>query len=114
MTTSTGYTGGAGASSGGGGGDAGWGSFLKAVGEGADSAMQGASTYGAAKREAKEKKRQTLAELLKKALQRDLAMYRADVGHQDEMSAMQGDAMQQVARGFADSLRGATTQGRSR
>lgn len=115
MTTSTGYTGAAGQSGGGGGFEAGdWASVIQGVGQGTEDAFAAHAANVASKKEAKELKRRTLANLLKKALMRDLAMYKADVGHQDEMSDMQGDAMQQVARGFADSLRGATTQGRMR
>jgi len=89
-----------------------WANVIHGAGKGAGEGFKTAGQYAATKADAKESKRRTLADLLKNALKRDLAMYRADVGHQDEMSSMQGDALQQMARGFVDSLRGAQVRGR--
>lgn len=89
-----------------------WATVIQGVGQGASTGLQSAGQFQGTKEEAKELKRRTWADLLKNALRRDLAMYRADVGHQDEMSSMQGDALSQMARGFVDSLRGAQVRGR--
>jgi len=86
-----------------------WATVIQGAGQGASEGFKSAGQGAATKAEAKELKRRTYAELLKNALKRDLAMYRADTGHQNDMSSMQGDALQQVARGFVDSLRGIQT-----
>lgn len=93
-------------------GAADWATVIQGAGQGAAEGFKSAGQTAATKAEAEQLKRRTWADLLKNALKRDLAMYRADVGHQDEMSSMQGDALQQMARGFVDSLRGAQVRGR--
>jgi len=108
MTAQTGQ----GAQPSGGFGASDWATVIQGAGQGAAEGFKSAGQGAATKAEAKELKRRTWADLLKNALKRDLAMYRADVGHQDEMSSMQGDALQQMARGFVDSLRGAQVRGR--
>lgn len=114
MTGVTGQGAQAGAAQQGGGWGSGmdWATVIQGAGQGAAEGFKSAGQGAATKAEAKELKRKTYAELLKNALKRDLAMYRADVGHQDDMRAMQGDALQQVARGFVDSLRGIQTSRR--
>ena len=62
------------------------------------------------KRELREKKRKNLADLLRNALKRDLSMHRASTGHQDESASMQGQNMQDIASGFANALKGASTR----
>ena len=89
-----------------------WASIIGGAGQGAAEGFRGAAQQANTKQELKEAKRKTFAELLRNALKRDLSMYRADVGHQDQMTSMSGDAMQQVARGFADSMRGITNRGK--
>jgi len=89
-----------------------WTRIIEGAGSGASEGFRGAAQQANTKKELKESKRKTFAELLRNALKRDLSMYRADVGHQDQMTTMGGDAMQQMARGFADSMRGITNRGR--
>lgn len=84
------------------------GKTASATGSFFDSSAQRAQT----EEELREKKRRTFADLLRNALKRDVSMYRADVGHQDEMSSMQGQNMQEIAAGFANALKGATTRRR--
>lgn len=85
-----------------------WATVIQGVGEGTGSAMQGASAYAQSKKEAKEAKRRTLANLLNAALKRNQGLFRMGQEHSDDMSDFQTQAMQQVARGFAESLQGST------
>lgn len=80
----------------------------QAVGQG----LQAQGQYAKTKEEKEELKRRILANLLNQAVQRDLSMYQATTAQEDRTSANQGDALQEMARGFADSLRSATLRGR--
>lgn len=85
-----------------------WSQIISGAGQGASSAMQGASGYATNKREAKEAKRRTLANLLNNASRRNQGLFRAGQEHEDDMNDFQSQAMQQVARGFVDALQGST------
>lgn len=85
-----------------------WSQIISGAGQGAGSAMQGATANATSKMEAKEAKRRTLANLLNQSLKRKQAMFRMGQEHSDEMSDFQSQAMQQVARGFVDALQGST------
>ena len=101
--------GGSGAGGGGGYGSAGdWASIISGAGQGASSAMQGATAYATSKQEAKEAKRRTLANLMNQAMKRNQGLFRMGQEHQDDMNDYQSQAMQQVARGFVDALQGST------
>ena len=60
------------------------------------------------KREAKEAKRRTLANLLNSSLKRNQNLFRMGQEHSDDMNDFQSQAVQQVARGFVDALQGST------
>ena len=66
--------------------------------------MQSGSSSYRSKKEAKEAKRKTLANLLNSATKRNAAMYKNGSEYQDEMNDFQSQALQQMARGFAESL----------
>lgn len=85
-----------------------WSQIISAAGQGAGSAMQGASAYANSKQEAKESKRRTLANLLNSALKRNQSVYRLGQEHSDDMNDYQSHAIQQVARGFVNALQGST------
>ena len=85
-----------------------WAGIISGAGQGANSAMQGASSYATSKREAKEAKRRTLANLLSSSMRRNQGLFRAGQEHSDEMNDFQTQAMQRVARGFAEALQGST------
>ena len=85
-----------------------WASVIRGAGEGAGSAMQGASAYANSKMEAKEAKRRTLANMLNNALKRKQSLSRMGQEHSDEMNDFQTQAMQQMARGFVQNLQGST------
>ncbi len=83
-----------------------WSEIMKGAGEGASSAMQGAASYAGTRKEAKEAKRRTMANLLNQALKREQALQRIGQEYSDEMNDYQSQALQQMARGFIQSLQG--------
>jgi hypothetical protein len=85
-----------------------WASIISGAGQGASSAMQGAASYANSKKEAKEAKRRTLANLMSQAMKRNTGLFRAGQEHQDDLNDYQSQAIQQVARGFVDALQGST------
>lgn len=85
-----------------------WAEILSGAGQGTSSAMQGASAYAGTKRESKEAKRRTMANLLNSALRRNQNAFRLGQGYTDEMNDFQSQAMQQMARGFVEALQGST------
>lgn len=85
-----------------------WARIISAAGEGAGSAMQGAAQYANSKSEAKEAKRRTLANLMNQSMKRNRGLFRKGQEYGDEMNDFQSQALQQVARGFVDSLQGST------
>lgn len=90
------------------GGSKDWAEIISGAGQGAGQAMQGATAYATSKKEAKEAKRRTLANLLNSALKRNQNLFMAGNEYQDEMKDFQSQALQQVARGFVDALQGST------
>jgi hypothetical protein len=88
-----------------------WADILKGTSEGVGTAMQGASAFANTKKEAKEAKRRTIADLLNKALKRQQGLFRVGQEYSDDLNDYQSQALQQVARGFVDSMRGATNRG---
>jgi hypothetical protein len=85
-----------------------WSSIISGGGQGASSAMQGATAYANSKKEAKEAKRRTLANLMNQAMKRNQGLFRLGQEHSDDMNDFQSQAMQQVARGFVEALQGST------
>lgn len=85
-----------------------WSQIISGAGQGAGSAMQGATEYANNKLEAKEAKRRTLANLLNQALKRNQGLFRVGQEHSDEMKDYQSQAMQQMAKGFVEAMQGTT------
>lgn len=85
-----------------------WSSIISSAGQGAGQGFQSASANASSKKEARESKRRTLADLLNSALKRNQALFRAGQEHSDEMNDFQSQALQQVARGFVEALQGST------
>jgi hypothetical protein len=85
-----------------------WSQIISAAGQGAGQGMQGATANATSKKEAKEAKRRTLANLLSQAMKRNQGLFRMGQEHQDDMNDFQSQAVQQVARGFVDALQGST------
>ena len=85
-----------------------WSQIIQGIGSGAQSAMQGASQYANSRKEAREAKRRTLANMLSQQMKRKQAMSRMGQDYSDEMNDFQTQAMQNVARGFVEALHGST------
>ena len=85
-----------------------WANIISGAAQGAGSAMQGATAYATSKKEAKEAKRRTLANLLNQALKKRQALFRMGQEHDDELNDYGSQSMQNTARGFVDSLQGRT------
>lgn len=83
-------------------------SAANAAGQGFNQAASGAGS----KREAKEAKRRTVADFLRKALNRNQALFRTSQEYGNEMNQQSGDAMQQVAQGFVNAFKGSTIKNR--
>ena len=76
-----------------------------------DTAVSGSKSIGS-KKEAKQAKKKTYAELLRNAMKRNVDLYRSGSAFSQDVVDYQNQALQEIARGFADSMRGATTRGR--
>lgn len=85
-----------------------WAQIIRAGGEGASSAMQGATANATSKKEAKEAKRRTLANMMSQAMKRNQGLFKVGQEHADDMNDFQSQAIQQVARGFVNALKGST------
>ena len=85
-----------------------YGELISGVGKGAGEGLRGKGVEGSTKRELRERKRRTLADLLNRAYGRESALGRAHQSYEDETVDYQSNALQQVARGLIESLHGAT------
>lgn len=85
-----------------------WAQIISAAGEGASSGLQSAGINANSRREAREAKRRTMANLLSNALKRKQGLFRAGQEHSDDMNDIQSQAMQQTAKGFVNALQGYT------
>lgn len=85
-----------------------WSQIIQGAGQGASAGMQSATANATSKKEAKESKRRTLANLLNSALKRNQNLFRTGQEHSDDMNDFQSQALQSVARGFVESLKGST------
>lgn len=88
-----------------------WAQIISSAAGGYSSAMDSAAKYAGTKREAKEAKRRTLANLMNSAMKRNRSMFRKGQEYSDEMNDYQSNALQQMARGFVESLQGSTGRG---
>ena len=83
-----------------------WAKIIGSAGKAAGKSMQDESSAAQTKMAAKEKKRRTIANLLNQALKRKQSMFRAGQEYGGEMADTQSQALQNVAKGFIQSLRG--------
>lgn len=74
--------------------------------QGGGSAMGGAASAKAQKKQAKETKRQTLADMYNKALQREFDLHRFGQEQSGTNTARRSAALQETANGFSRSLTG--------
>lgn len=92
----------------GGGSNFDWAEVIKGAGQGASSAMNAAAANQGSKLETKEAKRRMLANLFNNSLKRRQNYMRMGQDHNDEMNDFQTQALQNVARGFIESLQGSS------
>ena len=88
-----------------------WSNVISGAAQGATAGMQGSTNAAIAKKEAREAKRRTLANLLSQALKRKQGLFKAGQEYNDELNDTQTQAMQQAARGFVNALQGSTGRG---
>src|SRR5260221_6183277 len=81
-----------------------WSKVIQGISQGAGSAMQASSASNASKKDIKEAKRRTLANILNQAMKRDRNLFRAKQEHADEMKDYQNQALMQMAKSFAQGL----------
>lgn len=81
-----------------------WSTVISGASQGATSAIQ-------SKKDAKEAKRRTLANLMNQAMRRNAGLFTAGQEYGDEMNDFQSQALQQIARGFVNALQGSTGRG---
>ena len=79
---------------------------FKGSAEGAGSATAGASSGAIHARQAREAKRRTLAKFMNDAIKRNQQLYHSGQEHGDEMSDYQSQSLQNIARGFINSMQG--------
>ncbi len=90
-----------------------WARIIEGLGSGAMNFMQGSASNAASSQELKEAKRRTMANLLNKALRRDLSLYGMGRDYADELTDYKTQIMQQIARGFNNALQGSSIGGRN-
>lgn len=85
-----------------------WATVIQGAGQGAANVFNSMGQMVSSKREARESKRKTIAKLLNNALNRNFKLMRAGQEYSDEMNDFKAKQMQDIARGFVDSLSGST------
>lgn len=80
-------------------------SIASGAGRGLAGALEGVSRRKSAKEDLKDAKRRRIAELLSNSMKRGSALQRAGSEQQDYLSDYKTQAMQDVARGFAEAFR---------
>lgn len=89
------------------GSDEDWAEIIKGAASGAKTALN--SPYQASnKKDAKESKRRTLANMLNNALKRSFNLNKAKRSHKGDMADFKSQALQQAARGFSSALQGSS------
>lgn len=83
-----------------------WNDIIQGAAQGAGSGMTAAAANSGSVAESREAKRRTLANIFNKAMKRRMALGKVKQEYGDEMNDYQSQAMQQVARGFAEALQG--------
>lgn len=85
-----------------------WKDIIDILSSTAGGAARGIAQSSRSKKELKEAKRQTYADLLKNAMRRNMNQFKSETDYRDEMSDLNTEALQSLARGFADTFRGAS------
>jgi hypothetical protein len=90
-----------------------YGKIISGAGEAAKAAMGSATALATSKREAKEARRRTVANLLNQRLKRKQNLKHAGQEHSREMENLRGDALQEAAKGYIESLKGISGETRA-
>lgn len=85
-----------------------WADIIDILSQTAGGAAKGIAQGARSKRETREAKRQTYADLFKNALKRDFGLFKMGQDYSDDVSDLNTDALQSVARGFADTFKGSS------
>lgn len=83
-------------------------SIIHGVSSGASNVLASQASGVRSRADAREARRRTQARLLNAALRRQKALYDMNREYQSELEDQRGGTMQDVARGFVNSLKGAT------
>lgn len=94
----------AGGDEGGGNSGAAWATIIQGLGQGLSSGLNAMGQAGASKKTKKEAKRQTLADMLNKALAREFDLNRFISSHGGEMAFNRGKALRSTANEFTKSM----------
>lgn len=88
-----------------------WGSILGDTAEGVSQGLEGRAHYKQAKREDLEARRRMFSNLLNSAFKRNRGLLKKGQEYGDEMNDYKSQALQNVARGFVESLQGSIPRG---
>lgn len=89
------------------GSDEDWAEIVKGAASGAQSALK-SPVYGSGKKDAKESKRRTLANVLNNALNRKHKTKKEQKTHKNEMTDFKNQVLQHAARNFSSALQGSS------
>lgn len=84
-----------------------WNSIISGGARGAGEAISSANKRAQSKSELKQMKKRRMAELLAKAMKRNSSLHQVGAEAGDESADYRTQAIQDVARGFAEAFRGA-------
>lgn len=85
-----------------------WANIISSTGQAASGAMQSNASLANSRKEAKQTKKRTLANMLSQAMKRNQSLFRVGQEYSDDMNDHQSQSLQQIARGFVDALQGHT------
>lgn len=85
-----------------------WSNIISSAGQAASGAMQSNASLANSKKEAKQTKKRTLANMLSQAMKRNQNLFRVGQEYSDDMNDHQSQSLQQMARSFVDALQGST------
>lgn len=88
-----------------------WGNIISGGGKGLGQYFIAEADLENTKRQAKENKRKTLANLMNQSMKRNRALFKTGQEYADDLNDYKSQALQQVARGFVDALQGSTGRG---
>lgn len=82
-----------------------WMEIFKGGAEGTRSSLEGAAKFASSRKEAKEARRRTLANLKNKAAKRSHAAFRSGQDYNEDAADLKSQSIQQMARDFVNALK---------